>query len=61
MTGQMDRRLTTIRTELDERLASRRHVRTSNFLYVDGHVESKQVKETLDPFQWGERFYSLEN
>jgi prepilin-type processing-associated H-X9-DG protein len=33
--------------------------RKTNFLYVDGHVESKHVFETLSPFQWGERFYSL--
>ncbi len=32
----------------------------SNFLYVDGHVETKGIKETLDPvFQWGQQFYSL--
>ena len=31
----------------------------TNFLYVDGHVETKHVFETLSPFQWGERFYSL--
>ncbi len=33
--------------------------RKSNFLYADGHVETKTVYETLSPFQWGERFYSL--
>lgn len=33
--------------------------RRSNFLYCDGHVETKSVKETLEPFQWGEVFYSL--
>lgn len=33
--------------------------RTSNFLYVDGHVETKSIKETVAPFQWGEKFYSL--
>jgi len=31
----------------------------TNFLYVDGHVETKRLEETLSPFQWGERFYSL--
>lgn len=31
----------------------------TNFLYVDGHVETKTVEETLQPFEWGERFYSL--
>ncbi|CAN5367166.1 hypothetical protein BH09PLA1_BH09PLA1_31380 [soil metagenome] len=35
-------------------------IRRSNFLYCDGHVETKSIKETLSPsFQWGERFYSL--
>ena len=34
--------------------------RKSNFLYADGHVQTKHVLETLTPFEWGERFYSLE-
>ncbi len=35
-------------------------IRKSNFLYVDGHVETKHVRETVDPIsQWGEVFYSL--
>lgn len=34
--------------------------RKSNFLYVDGHVDTKHVMETLQPFQWGENFYSLD-
>jgi prepilin-type N-terminal cleavage/methylation domain-containing protein/prepilin-type processing-associated H-X9-DG protein len=34
--------------------------RKSNFLYVDGHVETKGIKETISPkFEWGERFYTL--
>ncbi len=33
--------------------------RRSNFLYVDGHVETKRIAETLSPFQWGEHFWSL--
>lgn len=33
----------------------------TNFLYVDGHVETKRIEETLEPFQWGERFFSLAN
>ncbi len=33
----------------------------SNFLYVDGHVETKHVAETVYPrTQWGEKFYDLE-
>jgi prepilin-type processing-associated H-X9-DG protein len=35
-------------------------LRTSNFLYVDGHVETKNVAETVYPYnEWGEKFYSL--
>jgi prepilin-type N-terminal cleavage/methylation domain-containing protein/prepilin-type processing-associated H-X9-DG protein len=34
--------------------------RKTNFLYVDGHVETKNVVETVEPrFEWGENFYSL--
>jgi prepilin-type N-terminal cleavage/methylation domain-containing protein/prepilin-type processing-associated H-X9-DG protein len=34
--------------------------RRTNFLYCDGHVETKTVKETIEPqFQWGDTFYSL--
>ena len=34
--------------------------RLSNFLYVDGHVETKSVYGTVWPtFQWGDKFYSL--
>lgn len=31
----------------------------SNFLYADGHVEAKHVRETVKTFEWGEQFYSL--
>jgi prepilin-type N-terminal cleavage/methylation domain-containing protein/prepilin-type processing-associated H-X9-DG protein len=32
----------------------------SNFAFVDGHVETKTIEETLAPkFQWGTTFYSL--
>jgi prepilin-type processing-associated H-X9-DG protein/prepilin-type N-terminal cleavage/methylation domain-containing protein len=35
-------------------------IRRSNFLFCDGHVETKGILDTLAPtFQWGERFYSL--
>jgi prepilin-type processing-associated H-X9-DG protein len=35
-------------------------LRTSNFLYCDGHVENKHVAETVYPAsQWGEDFYTL--
>lgn len=33
--------------------------RCSNFLYADGHVETKNIYDTLVPFQWGRQFYSL--
>jgi prepilin-type processing-associated H-X9-DG protein len=35
---------------------------TSNFLYADGHVETKSIRDTVQPdnFEWGERFYSWE-
>jgi prepilin-type N-terminal cleavage/methylation domain-containing protein/prepilin-type processing-associated H-X9-DG protein len=36
-------------------------LRTTNFLYVDGHVDTKNVVDTLYPkFQWGDSFYSLQ-
>jgi prepilin-type processing-associated H-X9-DG protein len=35
-------------------------LRQSNFLYVDGHVETKHVSQTVYPIsQWGAKFYSL--
>jgi prepilin-type N-terminal cleavage/methylation domain-containing protein/prepilin-type processing-associated H-X9-DG protein len=35
-------------------------LRRTNFLYVDGHVETKNLAETVWPnYQWGEKFYSL--
>jgi prepilin-type N-terminal cleavage/methylation domain-containing protein/prepilin-type processing-associated H-X9-DG protein len=33
--------------------------RRSNFLYLDGHVECKTIYETLQPFEWGEKFFTL--
>jgi prepilin-type N-terminal cleavage/methylation domain-containing protein/prepilin-type processing-associated H-X9-DG protein len=36
-------------------------MRRSNFLYVDGHVETKHVADTIYPIdQWGEKFYDLQ-
>ncbi len=36
-------------------------LRKSNFLYVDGHVETKHISETVYPHnQWGDEFYTLE-
>jgi prepilin-type N-terminal cleavage/methylation domain-containing protein/prepilin-type processing-associated H-X9-DG protein len=36
-------------------------LRLSNFLYVDGHVESKNVADTVYPVnQWGQDFYTLD-
>lgn len=35
-------------------------LRTTDFLYVDGHVENKRLAQTLYPeFQWGDKFYSI--
>jgi prepilin-type processing-associated H-X9-DG protein len=35
-------------------------MRKSNFLYVDGHVETKNIADTVYPVsQWGEKFYDL--
>ncbi|QOV92424.1 type II secretion system protein [Humisphaera borealis] len=36
------------------------NVKSTNFLYVDGHVETKHIRDTLNPFQWGKAVYSLE-
>jgi prepilin-type N-terminal cleavage/methylation domain-containing protein/prepilin-type processing-associated H-X9-DG protein len=36
-------------------------LRQSNFLYVDGHVETKKVSDTVYPVnEWGADFYSLQ-
>jgi prepilin-type processing-associated H-X9-DG protein len=44
-----------------QRLDSRGfNIKYSNFLYVDGHVETKNIRDTLTPnFEWGARVYSL--
>jgi prepilin-type processing-associated H-X9-DG protein len=35
-------------------------IRKTNFLYVDGHVETKNVRDTVFPnFQWGESVYCI--
>ena len=35
-------------------------LRRTNFLYLDGHVETKNVADTLFPVnQWGDQFYDL--
>jgi prepilin-type N-terminal cleavage/methylation domain-containing protein/prepilin-type processing-associated H-X9-DG protein len=31
----------------------------TNFLYVDGHVETKTIEETVEPFQWSRKIYGL--
>jgi prepilin-type N-terminal cleavage/methylation domain-containing protein/prepilin-type processing-associated H-X9-DG protein len=37
-------------------------LRQTNFLYVDGHVETKKLIDTLYPkFQWGDAMYTLQN
>jgi prepilin-type N-terminal cleavage/methylation domain-containing protein/prepilin-type processing-associated H-X9-DG protein len=36
-------------------------LRKTNFLYLDGHVETKSIVETVYPkSQWGDKFYSLQ-
>jgi prepilin-type processing-associated H-X9-DG protein len=36
-------------------------LRQTNFLYVDGHVETKRLIDTVYPkFQWGDSMYSLQ-
>lgn len=32
---------------------------TSNFLYCDGHVERKNILETMRNREWGDKYYSL--
>lgn len=32
---------------------------TANFLYADGHVERKTIRQTLESWEWGRRYYSL--
>jgi len=49
--------------EFGRALAKRRvaaHGEAMGFLYLDGHVETKNVAETVYPTnQWGDKFYSL--
>jgi prepilin-type N-terminal cleavage/methylation domain-containing protein/prepilin-type processing-associated H-X9-DG protein len=32
----------------------------TNFLYLDGHVETKDIRDTLRPFEWGQTVYTLD-
>ena len=32
---------------------------TANFLYSDGHVERKTIRQTLETWEWGRRYYSI--
>jgi prepilin-type N-terminal cleavage/methylation domain-containing protein/prepilin-type processing-associated H-X9-DG protein len=34
-------------------------LRTTNFLYCDGHVENKNIVDTITPWEWGDQMYSL--
>jgi prepilin-type N-terminal cleavage/methylation domain-containing protein/prepilin-type processing-associated H-X9-DG protein len=36
-----------------------RDQRTSNFLFVDGHVETKNIDDTIRNWQWGEKMYTV--
>ncbi len=31
----------------------------TNFLYVDGHVETKNIYDTVKPFEWGSTFHGV--
>jgi prepilin-type N-terminal cleavage/methylation domain-containing protein/prepilin-type processing-associated H-X9-DG protein len=43
-----------------ERINNGMDLRKSNFLYADGHVETKHITETVGlNFEWGAQFYSL--
>jgi len=33
----------------------------TNFLYVDGHVETKSVADTVTTWEWGQKFWSMAN
>ena len=33
--------------------------RKTNFLYCDGHVETKNIRDTVEPFEWGDKFFTL--
>jgi prepilin-type N-terminal cleavage/methylation domain-containing protein/prepilin-type processing-associated H-X9-DG protein len=35
------------------------NLQTTNFLYCDGHVETKSIADTLRPWEWGDIMYSL--
>jgi prepilin-type N-terminal cleavage/methylation domain-containing protein/prepilin-type processing-associated H-X9-DG protein len=42
-------------------LVNGQDVRKTNFLYCDGHVDTKRLEETLAPhFEWGDECYSLQ-
>lgn len=32
---------------------------TANFLYCDGHVQRKTIKQTIEDREWGENYYSI--
>jgi prepilin-type N-terminal cleavage/methylation domain-containing protein/prepilin-type processing-associated H-X9-DG protein len=35
------------------------NLQTTNFLYCDGHVETKSIADTIRPWEWGDQMYSL--
>ena len=35
------------------------NLQKTNFLYLDGHVETKHITDTLNPFEWGDKIYTL--
>ena len=34
-------------------------IRKTNFLYLDGHAETKHIRDTISPWQWGDNIYTL--
>jgi prepilin-type N-terminal cleavage/methylation domain-containing protein/prepilin-type processing-associated H-X9-DG protein len=60
--GASSTRLDWIGRHHKRKLVNGRNIGMTNFLYVDGHAETKSIYETVGTgsgFQWGERFYSL--
>jgi len=33
--------------------------KTANFVYADGHIENKTLRQTIETFQWGKKVYSV--
>ncbi|MFT3785937.1 MAG: prepilin-type N-terminal cleavage/methylation domain-containing protein [Tepidisphaeraceae bacterium] len=42
-----------------KKLKNGQDTRLSNFLYLDGHVTTKSVLDTVRSWEWGEQFYTI--